>query len=122
MIWNASCLVYLYPLEVWGFCYPCHISANDYEFSHELSRPLVDLILLQYDSLPCDAYIDSQFLIFKQLSQARHRGQVDAAQSVLAHSSSTLLQAIAYCRSGQGGFVMAFCSSTGTVWVRPSQE
>ena len=68
-----------------------------YEFSHELSRPLVDLILHQHDSLPHDV-IDSQFLIFKQLSQARHQGQVDATQSVLARSSSTLRQAIECCQ------------------------
>ena len=77
-----------------GICDPCHVSANGYEFSHELSRPLVDLILHQHDSLPHDVIIiDSQFLIFKQLSQDRYQSQVDAAQSVLACSSSTLHQA-----------------------------
>ena len=57
----------------------------------------MDLILRQHDSLPHDV-IDSQFLIFKQLSQARRQGQVDAAQSVLARCSSILCQAIECCQ------------------------
>ena len=39
--------------------------------SHDLFCPLVDLILYQHDCLPHDV-IDSQCLIFKQLSQARY--------------------------------------------------
>ena len=62
MIWNSLPV----SLGGLGICDPCHVSANDYEFSHELSRPLVDLIHRQHDSLPHDV-IDSQFLIFKQL-------------------------------------------------------
>ena len=80
-----------------GICDPCSVSSSDYDFSHELSRPLVDLILRQHDSLPHDV-IDSQFLIFKKLSQARQQGQVDAAQSVLARSSSVLRKAIECCQ------------------------
>ena len=73
------------------------ILSDDNKFSLELSCLFVDLILHQHDSLPYDI-IDSQFLIFKWLSQAGHQGQVDAAQSVLACSSSTLHQVIECCQ------------------------
>ena len=80
-----------------GICDPCRISTDDYNFSLELSRPLVDLILHQHGSLPHDV-IDSQCIIFKQLSQAKYQSQIDAIQSVLARSSSTLRQTIEHCQ------------------------
>ena len=80
-----------------GICDPCRISTDDYNFSLELSRPLVDLILHQHGSLPHDV-IDSQCIIFKQLSQAKYQSQIDAIQSVLARSSSTLRQTIEHCK------------------------
>ena len=80
-----------------GICDPCRISTDDYNFSLELSRPLVDLILHQHGSLPHDV-IDSQCIIFKQLSQAKYQSQFDAIQSVLARSSSTLRQTIEHCQ------------------------
>ena len=52
-----------------GICDLNYSSGANYKFSHELSRPLVDLILCQRDSLPHDV-IDPQCLVFKQLSQA----------------------------------------------------
>ena len=67
IIWNMSCVVYLYPLEAWGFV--THVILQ--LISHDLFCPLVDLILYQHDCLPHDV-IDSQCLIFKQLSQARY--------------------------------------------------
>ena len=50
------------PISLGGFgiCDPHQASKECYEFSHKLSRPLVDLILQQRDSLPHDA-IDSQY-------------------------------------------------------------
>ena len=74
-----------------GICDPCRISTDDYNFSLELFRPLVDLILHQHGSLPHDV-IDSQ------LSQAKYQSQIDATQSVLACSSSTLYQTIEHCQ------------------------
>ena len=53
-----------------GIYDPCRISTDDYNFSLELSRPLVVLILHQHGSLPHDV-IDSQCIILKQLSQAK---------------------------------------------------
>ena len=49
------------------------------------------MILHKHDPLPYDV-IDSQFLIFKQLSQASYQGQIDVAQSVLTCFFSTLRQ------------------------------
>ena len=72
-----------------GICDPCRISTDDYNFSLELSRPLVDLILHQHGSLPHDV-IDSQCIILKQLSQAKYQSQIDATQSVLARSFSIM--------------------------------
>ena len=66
-----------------GICDPYSTSGESYKFSYELSRPLVNLILQQCDSLPHDV-IDSQCFIFKQLSQAKHQSQVVIAESVLA--------------------------------------
>ena len=80
-----------------GICDPCRISTDDYNFSLELSRPLVDLILHQHGSLPHDV-IDSQCIILKQLSQAKYQSQIDATQSVLARSSSTMHQTIEHCQ------------------------
>ena len=96
---DLECKLFSLPASLGGLgiCDPCHISTDDYKFSHELSRLLVDVILHQHDFLPYDI-IDSQFLIFKQLSQARYQGQVDATQSVLKCSSSTLRQAIQCCQ------------------------
>ena len=37
-------------------------------------------------------------IILKQLSQAKYQSQIDATQSVLAHSSSALRQTIEYCQ------------------------
>ena len=80
-----------------GICDPCRISTDDYNFSLELSRPLVDLILHQHGSLPHDV-IDSQYIILKQLSQVKYQSQIDAIQSVLTRSSSTLRQTIEHCQ------------------------
>ena len=80
-----------------GICDPCRISTDDYNFSLELSRPLVDLILHQHGSLPHDV-IDSQYIILKQLSQAKYQSQIDAIQSVLTRSSSILRQTIEHCQ------------------------
>ena len=73
------------------------LRGSRYNFSLELSRPLVDLILHQHGSLPHDV-IDSQCIILKQLSQAKYQSQIDAIQSVLALSSSTLRQTIEHCQ------------------------
>ena len=76
-----------------GICDLNYSSGANYKFSHELSRPLVDLILCQRDSLPHDV-IDTQCLVFKQLSQAKHQCQVDTARSILSRSPPTLRRAI----------------------------
>ena len=47
-----------------GICDPHQASRNFYEFSRKLSRPLVDLILQQCDTLPHDV-IDSQYHLFE---------------------------------------------------------
>ena len=80
-----------------GICDPCQVSGEHYSFSRELSRPLVDLILQQRVTLPHDV-IDSQCVILKQLSQARHQGQVDTVQSVLARSPHNLRLALKCCQ------------------------
>ena len=54
-------------------------------------------ILHQHGSLPHDV-IDSQYIILKQLSQAKYQSQIDAIQSVLTRSSSTLRQTIEHCQ------------------------
>ena len=61
------------------------------------SCPLVDLILRQHGSFLHDA-IDSQSIILKRLSQAKHQSQVDATQSILTHLPPTLCRAIKYCQ------------------------
>ena len=80
-----------------GICDPYQTLGEYYKFSHELSCPLVDLILQWCDSLPHDV-IDSQSLILKQLSQAKHQSQVDIVQSVLARSPHNLRQALGCCQ------------------------
>ena len=80
-----------------GICDLNYSSGANYKFSHELSRPLVDLILCQRDSLPHDV-IDAQCLVFKQLSQAKHQCQVDTAKSILSRSPPTLRRAIECCQ------------------------
>ena len=82
-----------------GICDPHQASKEFYKFSHTLSRPLVDLIPRQCESLPHDA-IDSQLLyrFFKELSQAKHRSQMDRVKSVLFRSPDTLHQALECCR------------------------
>ena len=80
-----------------GICDLNYSSGANYKFSHELSRPLVDLILCQQDSLPHDV-IDAQCLVFKQLSQAKHQCQVDTAKSILSRSLPTLRRAIECCQ------------------------
>ena len=47
-----------------GICDPYSTSGENYKFLYELSRPLVNLILQQCDSLPHDV-IDSQYFILK---------------------------------------------------------
>ena len=81
------------PISLGGLrvCDPYSISGENYKFSYELSRPLVNLILQQCDSLSHDV-IDSQCFILKQLSQAKHQSQVDTAESVLACSPVSLRQ------------------------------
>ena len=75
--------------------------------SHELSCPLVDLILRQCDSLPHDV-IDSLCVILKQLSQVKHQSQVDTAQLVLAPSPVSLLQALeCYKEKGASSWLSA---------------
>ena len=49
-----------------GICDPHQAFRDFYEFSRKLSRPLVDLILQQCDTLPHDV-IDSQYRLFKKL-------------------------------------------------------
>ena len=80
-----------------GICDPYQVSGEHYSFSRELSRPLVDLILQQCVTLPHDV-IDSQCVILKQLSQAKHQSQVDTVQSVLAHSPHNLRLALECCQ------------------------
>ena len=80
-----------------GICDPYQASRDFYEFSHKLSRPLVDLILQQCDTLPHDV-IDSQYRLFKKLSQTKHQNQMDRAQSVLSRSPSNLCQALECCK------------------------
>ena len=80
-----------------GICDPHQASKECYEFSHKLSCPLVDLILQQCESLPHYA-IDSQYRFFKELSQAKHRSQMDRVESVLSRSPDTLRQALECCR------------------------
>ena len=56
-----------------------------------------------------------------QLSQARHQGQVDAAQSVLAHSSSTLrikLLSVVRTRGLHHGFLLFHWNSMGSPFTR----
>ena len=87
-----------------GVCDPYSTSGENYKFSCELPCCLVNLILHQCDSLPqqCDSLphdvIDSQCFIFKQLCQAKHQSQVDAAESVLAHSLVGVRQALECCK------------------------
>ena len=76
-----------------GICDPYQVSGEHYSFSRELSCPLVDLILQQCVTLPHDV-IDSQCVILKQLSQAKHQSQVDTVQSVLARSPHNLRLAL----------------------------
>ena len=80
-----------------GICDPYQASGEYYSFSRELSRPLVDLILQQCVTLPHDV-IDSQCVILKQLSQARHQSQADTVQSVLARSPHNLRLALECCQ------------------------
>ena len=80
-----------------GICDPYQASGEHYSFSRELSRPLVDLILQQCVTLSHDV-IDSQCVILKQLSQARHQGQADTVQSVLARSPHNLRLALECCQ------------------------
>jgi len=80
-----------------GICDPYHLSGENYKFSYELSRPLVNLILQQCDCLPHDV-IDSQCLILKWLSQVKHQSQMDTVQSVLARSPLSLRQALECCK------------------------
>ena len=58
-----------------------------------MSHPLIYLIFQQHNFLPHDV-IDSQCLILKQFSQAKHQSQVDKAQSVLACYTPGLCQAL----------------------------
>ena len=85
-----------------GICDPYQVSGEHYSFSRELSRPLVDLILQQCVTLPHDV-IDSQCVILKQLSQAKHQSQVDTVQSVLARSPHNLR-----LLSGEGSMGLPF--------------
>ena len=95
-IWSESYLAFPYPLVASGFLILTP-HREKYKFSCELSHPLLDLILWQCDSLPHDV-IDSQCFILKQLSQAKLQSQVDAAQSVLAHSLASLHQSLECCK------------------------
>ena len=87
------------PISLGGFgiCDPYSTSGENYKFSYKLSRPLVNLILQQCDSLPHDV-IDSQCFILKQLFQAKHQNQVDTAESVLARSPISVRQALVCCK------------------------
>ena len=89
----------LFSLPPWGLgiCDPHQTSKEFYEFSRKLSRPLVDLILQQCESLPHDV-IDSQYRFFKELSQAKHRSQMDRVESVLFRSPDTLRQVLECCQ------------------------
>ena len=80
-----------------GICDPHQASRDFYEFSRKLSRPLVDLILQQCDTLPHDV-IDSQYRLFKKLSQTKHQNQMDRAQSVLSRSPNNLCQSLECCK------------------------
>ena len=80
-----------------GICGPYSTSGKNYKFSHELSHPLVDLILQQCNSLPHDV-IDSLCVILKQFSQVKHQSQVDTTQLVLAPSPVSLRQALECCK------------------------
>ena len=90
-------------------------------WSCELSRPLVDLILCQRDSLPHDV-IDAQCLVFKQLSQAKHQCQVDTAKSILSRSPPTLRRAIECCQEkGASSWLSALPierHDTGLLFIR----
>ena len=87
------------PVSLGGIriCDPYQVSGEHYSFSRELSRPLVDLILQQCVTLPHDV-IDSECVILKQLSQAKHQSQVDTVQSVLARSPHNLHLALECCQ------------------------
>ena len=98
MTWSKSCLVFRYSSAVLGFATHTKFRESSYySFSCELSRPLVDLILQQSVTLPYD-FIDSQCVILKQLSQAKHQSQVDTVQSVLARSLHNLCLALECCQ------------------------
>ena len=105
-----------------GICDPCSVSSSDYDFSHEPSCPLVDLILCQHDSLPHDV-IDSQFLIFKKLSQARQQGQVDGSMLHSLSSHAPLLPyvnllSVVRARGLRHGFLLFHWNSMGSPFTR----
>ena len=100
-----------------GICDPHQVSGEHYSFSCELSHPLVDLILQQYVTLPHDV-IDSQCVILKQLSQAKHQSQVDTVQLVLARSPHNLRLALECCQEkGASSWLSAI-----PAWVCTSQD
>ena len=97
MTWRGN-YVFSLPISLGslGICDPHQASKELYEFSCKLSRPLVDLILQQCESLPHNA-TDSQYRFFKELSQVKHQSQIDRVESVLFHSPDTSCQALECC-------------------------